>query len=163
MAMPMPVFPEDGSRIVWPGCRTPSASAVSIMLRAMRSFTDPPGFMPSSLARMRTAGLGLSWLTSTSGVLPMASRIEPRTAKGPLAAGDGGEDGDHVGVLDRRGQLVEEAHVVVVAVDVHELVQGPVLGDHLVGEQRELPDQVLEDLADGRAVGLHRRLAGGML
>src|SRR3954471_18983516 len=113
MARPMPVFPDDGSRSVCPGVSVPSASASLIMLRAMRSLTEPPGFWPSSLARMRTAGLGLSWLTSTSGVLPMVARIEPKVAKGRRAAGsaagDGRQDGHHVGVLHRRGQLVEEA------------------------------------------------------
>ncbi len=42
-------------------------------LLAMRSFTDPNGFWPSSLARMRTSGFGDSTLTSTSGVWPMRS------------------------------------------------------------------------------------------
>src|SRR5436305_8056767 len=111
MASPIPVLPDDGSRMVWPGLRLPSVSAASIMFRAMRSLTDPPGFCPSSLARMRTAGLGLSWLTSTSGVLPMVSRIERYAAKGS-AAGDGREDGDHIGLADGRGQALQEAHVV---------------------------------------------------
>jgi hypothetical protein len=40
----MPVLPEDGSMRVWPGVRIPSFSACSIIDRAIRSFTDPPGF-----------------------------------------------------------------------------------------------------------------------
>src|SRR4051812_45758734 len=163
MARPMPVLPDDGSRSVCPGVSVPSASASVIMFRAMRSLTEPPGFWPSSLARIRTAGLGLSWLTSTSGVMPMVSRIEPKAGKPRSAAGDGRQDGDHVGVLDGRGQLVEEPHVVVVAVHVHELVQGAVLGDDLAGEQRELAHEVVEQLTDGGAVGFDRRLAGGVL
>ena len=77
MAMPMPVLPEDGSIRVCPGSRMPSFSAASIMDRAIRSFTEPPGFWPSSLIRMRTSGLGLSELMSTSGVLPIRSSTEP--------------------------------------------------------------------------------------
>ena len=46
----------------------------------MRSFTEPAGFWPSILARMRTRGFGLSALTSTSGVLPIMSSAEPNTA-----------------------------------------------------------------------------------
>src|SRR4051812_10536356 len=72
-ASAMPVFPDDGSRMVWPGASRPSFSAASIIDRAIRSFTDPNGFWLSSLARMRTRGLGLSALTSTSGVFPIMS------------------------------------------------------------------------------------------
>ncbi len=39
----------------------------------MRSFTEPNGFWLSSLARMRTSGLGDSAETSTRGVLPINS------------------------------------------------------------------------------------------
>src|SRR5262245_12900837 len=70
----MPVLPDDGSRIVWPGWRRPSFSAASIIALAMRSFTDPNGFWLSSLAKMRTSGFGESCDTSTSGVWPMRSR-----------------------------------------------------------------------------------------
>ena len=54
----MPVLPDDGSRIVAPGVSTPSRSASSIILSAMRSFDEPPGFWPSSFAQMRTSGFG---------------------------------------------------------------------------------------------------------
>jgi hypothetical protein len=46
----MPVLPEVGSRIVWPGVIAPSASATSIIDFATRSLTEPVGFCPSSLA-----------------------------------------------------------------------------------------------------------------
>ena len=59
---------------VAPGLKRPCFSASSIIERAILSFTEPPGFWPSSLARMRTAGFGLSDETSTSGVLPIRSR-----------------------------------------------------------------------------------------
>ena len=73
----MPVLPDDGSMRVWPGSRMPSFSASSIMDSAIRSFTEPPGFCPSSLTRIRTVGLGLNSVMSTSGVLPISSRTEP--------------------------------------------------------------------------------------
>src|SRR5262245_34240627 len=76
-ARAMPVFPDEGSRMRWPGLSVPSFSAASIIARAMRSFTDPNGFWLSILARMRTRGFGLSALTSTSGVLPIMSSAEP--------------------------------------------------------------------------------------
>jgi hypothetical protein len=72
-ASAIPVLPDDGSMMVWPGCSMPSASACRIIWRAMRSFTEPNGFWLSSLAMMRTFGFGDSTLTSTIGVLPMRS------------------------------------------------------------------------------------------
>src|SRR5262249_16427606 len=57
---------------------------------AARSFTDPPGFWPSSLARMRTFRFGLSAVMSTIGVLPMRSSALSKTAIGEtLSALDG--------------------------------------------------------------------------
>ena len=76
IARAMPVLPDDGSMIVWPGVSVPSASASAIIARAMRSFTDPAGFCPSSLPRMRTCGFGLSALTSMIGVSPIRSMTD---------------------------------------------------------------------------------------
>jgi hypothetical protein len=78
IASAMPVLPEDDSRITWPepGVRIPSFSASMIICFAARSLTDPPGFWPSSLARIRTRGLGLSWEMSTIGVSPMRSSTD---------------------------------------------------------------------------------------
>ena len=45
---PIPVFPLVASTIVEPGFRIPSCSAFSIMLRAIRSFTEEPGLNASS-------------------------------------------------------------------------------------------------------------------
>ncbi len=72
-ASAIPVLPDDGSTIVCPGRSTPSFSACSIIALAMRSLTEPNGFWLSSLARMRTFGLGESEDTSTIGVLPIRS------------------------------------------------------------------------------------------
>jgi hypothetical protein len=43
---------------------------------ATRSFTEPPGFCPSSLMSRRAEGFGLKELMSTSGVFPMSSRTD---------------------------------------------------------------------------------------
>src|SRR3954452_18253994 len=158
----MPVLPDDGSSNVCPGVRTPSVSACSIIASAMRSFTDPPGFWPSSLASSRTRGFGVSWLTSTSGVLPIRSRTLPYCTR-DLAAGDGGQDRDLVAVGDLGVELVGGPDVLVVDVDVQELVQRAVGVAHLLGQPRELEHEVVEDLTDGAAVGLDRRLAPGVL
>ena len=65
MARPMPVLPEVGSIRIWsgsPGRSTPRRSASSISDSATRSFTEPPGFWPSSLMAIRASGFGLSAL-----------------------------------------------------------------------------------------------------
>src|SRR5436190_6377431 len=166
-ASPMPVFPDDGSRMVWPGRNEPSASAASTMARAMRSFTDPAGFCPSSFTSSRTPALGLIWLTSTRGVLPIRSRTERiRATPAPALsspAGDGGQDRDHVVGGDLRVEALEEPDVFVVPVDVDEAVQLAFLGDELPGETRELAHAVFEHFGDGGPSRLDRRLAGGVL
>jgi hypothetical protein len=43
IASEMPVLPDVGSRMVWPGRISPRSSASSIIERATRSFTDPVG------------------------------------------------------------------------------------------------------------------------
>ena len=48
----------------------PRASAASSIDITIRSFTLPLGFCPSSLAKMRTPGLGAIPRSSTSGVRP---------------------------------------------------------------------------------------------
>ena len=72
IASEMPVLPEVGSRIVWPGSIAPSASAASI-IAATRSLTEPVGLRPSSLAKIHTSGFGDRRGNSTRGVLPTAS------------------------------------------------------------------------------------------
>ena len=77
MPSEMPVLPEVGSRIVCPGPIAPFSSASSIKARATRSLTEPVGLRDSSLAQMRTPGLGDSRGSSTSGVLPMDCTMSP--------------------------------------------------------------------------------------
>ena len=77
IASEMPVLPEVGSRIVWPGRIAPCSSADSISDRATRSLTEPVGLWDSSLAQIRTPGLGERRLSSTSGVFPIACTMSP--------------------------------------------------------------------------------------
>src|SRR3954453_16782438 len=76
----MPGLPDVGSRIVSPGALASRSSASSISARATRSFTEPVGLWDSSLAQMRTPGLGERSLSSTSGVLPIAWTMSPAGA-----------------------------------------------------------------------------------
>ena len=73
IARETPVFPEVGSTIVPPSRRRPRASASSIMDRAMRSLTLPPGFRNSSFAKIRAAPAE-NRESSAWGVDPIASR-----------------------------------------------------------------------------------------
>src|SRR3954454_9817456 len=118
----MPVVPDDGSRIVAPGCKVPSRSASSIILSAMRSFEEPPGFWPSSFAQILTSGFGDSWCTPTSGVLPISPRTESNLGTWLRAARNSREDRENVAVGELGVETVEVTDVVVVLVDVHELV-----------------------------------------
>jgi len=72
-ASPMPVLPLVGSTMRLPVVMRPSASAVSIMLAPMRSFTEPPGLHDSSLATMVADNPRDSEFKRTSGVPPMSS------------------------------------------------------------------------------------------
>src|SRR5437762_1212466 len=105
---------------------------------------------------MRTPGLGLRSERSTTGVLPTRSSTDRTTATEPSsAAGDGRQDRDDVVGADRRLQLVEIPHVVVVLVDVDELVDRPVVAEQLALEEGELTKEILEDRTDRLAVGHH--------
>ena len=104
----MPVLPDEGSIRVWPGSACPSFSASSTIDRAIRSFTDPPGFCPSSLIRMRTLGFGLSGAdVHQRGVADQLQHRAERSSDGVVAPaadrppGHRGQDRDLVGVLDR--------------------------------------------------------------
>src|SRR5919198_34338 len=142
MASAMPVLPEVESRMVFPGTSRPRASPSSIILRAGRSFTEPPGLKPSSLPRMRTPGATPSRTRriSTSGVLPTSWSADG-TASGPAdgevgrartaragsmgmaasaASGDRRDDGELVTRLEGRVEVLQEADVLAVDEDVHE-------------------------------------------
>ena len=61
----------------WASPFLPLSSASSIRALATRSLTEPVGLRDSSLAQMRTPGLGLRRLSSTSGVCPIAWMMSP--------------------------------------------------------------------------------------
>src|SRR5436853_3922321 len=75
MARAIPVFPLVGSRMILSDVRSPLASATSIIFLAIRSFTEPVGLLPSSLAQSRMPALGLILGRPTRGVFPTASRM----------------------------------------------------------------------------------------
>src|SRR4051794_33182690 len=89
MASAMPVLPDVGSRMTLSGVRAPERSASSIMRLAMRSFSEPVGFWPSSFAHRRTSGFGLRRGMPTSGVFPIASRMSFARMAGRLSQGPG--------------------------------------------------------------------------
>src|SRR5215210_5161963 len=125
MASEIPVLPLVGSKIVAPGRRVPSASAIRIMCRAARSLIEPVGLRSSSLAQSRTESLGDRFGRPTSGVWPTDSANEAyrvtRTTRS--AAGDGRQHNHHVAVRGRRAQPTCEPDVLVVDVDVDETSQ----------------------------------------
>src|SRR6266550_3401438 len=71
----MPVFPDVGSRMIESAASRPRRSRSSTRYFATRSLTEPVGLTISSLAKIRTAGLGDIRGISTSGVWPTASRM----------------------------------------------------------------------------------------
>src|SRR2546423_13048518 len=87
MARPWPVFPDVGSTMVPPGFSRPARSPASIMRRPIRSFTLPPGFSISSLARIVGRTPRAMRCSRTRGVLPMASSdVSSTCIDGPLPA-----------------------------------------------------------------------------
>ncbi|MCY1239887.1 hypothetical protein D9M72_527050 [compost metagenome] len=62
--------------MVPPGSSLPSRSASSIIFAAIRSLMDPPGFRYSTFAKTVALMPSVTWLSLTSGVLPMRSRTD---------------------------------------------------------------------------------------
>ena len=75
MASPMPVLPLVGSTIFMPFFNFPRCSASSIMARAMRSFTLPPGLKLSSFTHTSASDGPVMRESFTMGVLPIMSRM----------------------------------------------------------------------------------------
>jgi hypothetical protein len=70
IASAMPVLPLVASIRVSPGLTSPRASACMIIDSAGRSFTEPAGLFPSSLARITLSRPAPMRLSLTSGVFP---------------------------------------------------------------------------------------------
>src|SRR5271155_5526832 len=110
----MPVLPEVESRMTLPGRSSPRARPISIILRAARSLTEPPGLKPSSFAKILTPGLRIPCVSRvSSSTLPArdAGTVSPLTS-----ARDRRDDGDIVAILNLGIQLTEEADIVAVQV-----------------------------------------------
>ena len=88
MARPVPVFPEVGSTIVPPGRSLPSRSAASISATATRSLIEPPGLSISTLATTSGVSPAARRESRTSGVSPIASRIESLMVARDAVTGD---------------------------------------------------------------------------
>src|SRR6185436_18812838 len=71
----MPVLPLVASTIVPPGPSRPRRSASSTMLRATRSFMEPPGFRYSHLTKISADTWRATFCSLTIGVRPIASRM----------------------------------------------------------------------------------------
>src|ERR671939_1299071 len=147
----MPVLPLVGSRMTRSRVSTPSRSASASIWRAIRSFTEPVGLWPSSLAKMRTPGFGLKPGSSTSGVWPIDSARSRNSIWLPddlSAAGHSRQDRDGVAAPDRSLQLAQVADVFVVDVDVDELAQLTIRAEQALAETGIALGQVFEHLAD---------------
>src|ERR1700690_2034681 len=81
----MPVFPAVGSTIVPPGLRKPFSSASRIIPIPMRSFTEPPGFRNSHLARISAVPLPAKHDSRTIGGFPTRPSAESATTSGRAA------------------------------------------------------------------------------
>ena len=72
---PTPVFPLVASMIVSPGFSEPSFSAVSMMFKAIRSFTDPPALNDSTFTYTSAESSETKRRSFTRGVFPINSVI----------------------------------------------------------------------------------------
>src|SRR5437867_3490305 len=98
MARPIPVLPLVGSTITPPGLSSPARSAASIMGSAIRSLTDPPGFICSSLPTIRGLSPAARRSSATRGVFPIAAETSGRMPR--FSAGFG------IGRLPGRAGLI---------------------------------------------------------
>src|SRR5438477_11610625 len=112
IARPTPVLPEVGSTIVPPGRSFPSRSACSIIGRPIRSFTEPPGFRYSSLARISPPPGGESFGRRTIGLPPTISRTLGYAIRGKRTARPVVE-GSHEHHHDRQRQHRRRARPVL--------------------------------------------------
>src|SRR5262249_9334091 len=143
MASAMPVLPEVESRMVLPGTRHPCRMPSWIILRAGRSFTEPPGLKPSILPKRRTPGGTpvahaldldqrrvadqLEHRPAPQGAFPGRGRTGGSTRLGDerchprsAASSDGRNDRQLVARLHRRVEVLEEPDVLAVHEDVDE-------------------------------------------
>src|SRR5690242_1521726 len=118
-----PVLPPVYSTTVSPECSRPSRSAPSIIATAIRSFIEPDGFRYSSFTHSSAPFAGAHRVRRTSGVFPMAARIEWRMASimheepSTVVLVEGASDRAAVLALaDRRGHDLRAEGVEIVAI-----------------------------------------------
>src|SRR5215468_1154975 len=134
----MPVFPLVASRSTLPGPSAPDRSAVSMMLKAARSLTEPPGLAHSALPRISICGHCCVRLSNRrSGVLPTRARgvipceadrimkadaifLQSTSLQILCSAGNRRHNGNCVARLHGSISLFEIANVFVVQIDIHE-------------------------------------------
>src|SRR5271163_4710901 len=80
-ASPIPVLPAVASTMVPPGASLPCCSARRMIPMAARSFTLPPGFKYSSLAKMSAEPAGTRRLSRRTGVPPTRSVMSSATPR----------------------------------------------------------------------------------
>src|SRR5262245_45789117 len=105
------------------------------------------------------------WTPSSSGMsgktaAPRGTWLSGRSLM--LAPGDSGNDRELIAVLDRRVEIVEEANILVIEIDVDEALE-LALVEHALTQPGELPAEVIKDSLHAGACGLDLRLAGGVL
>src|SRR5688500_20324159 len=97
-----------------------------------------------------------SWIRFDGNV--RRTRIRVMMPAASAASGDGGHDGDDVGVLERGLLAFEEADVLLVDVDVDEAAELPAVVDEPLLEPGELAleggDHVVYRLAGGPHLGI---------
>src|SRR5262245_40467843 len=106
-ARPMPVLPLVASTMVPPGPSRPRRSASSTMLRATRSFIEPPGFRYSHLTKISAGTWRASLWSLTIGVCPIASRM---LLLAPVMSAPGRvRSGLEVILAVRRSEVIDDA------------------------------------------------------
>src|SRR5215510_7431573 len=137
----MPAFPDELSRMVWPGRSRPSSRALSTMRKTGRSFREPPGLRHSILANTSTSGSSSrNRCTGTIGVWSPARQLR----RGRLG---------HRGALEELG-ILRAPEVHGVGEDkIPEVVlgDGPVF-DQLVRLRQRVAHVDHVEVADVRAV-----------
>ena len=159
----MPVLPDDGSRIVAPGCSRPSASASSIIFERDAILRRTARVLTFELGPDADVGVRRQRVhTDERRVADQPEDVvEPRTrvTQPPATAGRIESTSPSATLVSRP---VEVADVVVVLVDVDELVQPAAVVEQVAAQARVPLDQRAEHLADGRAVDADGRLAVGV-
>src|SRR5215813_13939346 len=140
----MPVFPLVASSSTLPGPSAPDRSAVSMMLKAARSLTEPPGLAHSALPRISICGRCWVRLSNrSSGVLPTRARgVVPCEVDRIMetdaifllstrlqvlgSTGYRRHNSDGVARLHGSISLFEIANVFVVQIDIHERAQASI-------------------------------------